>query len=50
MIYVQVKERTGHTVKLAAGAAQGLMTGSVWTVYREGTQDAATETPPLARE
>lgn len=45
MVHVKVNQRTDHTVKLAAGAAQGVLTGSIWTIYREGVKDTANETP-----
>ena len=45
MVYVKVVERAGSAVTLAAGGAQGLLPGSVWTIYREGVKDVAGETP-----
>ena len=38
MHFTRVVSRTGDTVTLAAGAAQGMTVGSVWAVYPQGTK------------
>lgn len=39
--FVQITERASATVVLAAGSLHGVTTGSIWTVYPDGTKDTA---------
>jgi hypothetical protein len=45
--FVPVTKRDGQLVTLAAGAAHGLTTGSLWAIYPQAAKQVTDETPKL---